>query len=132
MEETPEMKDGSETEREQEQVLEQEEGKENLEKQGDENSIDEEYDQLIWERIARLLMLNNPAHLSEFSGIMETLVNNILKKPTELKFRTIRSTNSIIQKKILSIIGGLEFILALGFVSASDPESVTGEHLLMA
>jgi len=44
------------------------------------------------------------------------LIGNILKSPTEDKFRTLKKTNKAIQGRILSLKGGIhELILALGY-----------------
>eukprot|EP00656_Telonema_subtile_P011423 TRINITY_DN1565_c0_g1_i10.p1 TRINITY_DN1565_c0_g1~~TRINITY_DN1565_c0_g1_i10.p1 ORF type:complete len:162 (+),score=45.32 TRINITY_DN1565_c0_g1_i10:132-617(+) len=45
---------------------------------------------------------------------------NIVKNPTEEKFRTIHLSNQAIQSRLLSAQGSLEFLVAAGFVQVDD------------
>jgi len=58
---------------------------------------------------------------------METLckvISNILAQPAEAKYRKLRLENAAMQKRVFSVPGGLDFLLALGF------ESTAGELTL--
>jgi hypothetical protein len=58
-------------------------------------------------------------------NLLLKLTNNILNKPKEEKFRTVKKTIKAIQAKIFSLKGGLiELLLAMGFVE------VDAEHLV--
>ena len=58
------------------------------------------------------------------------LLNNVITKPTEQKFRTIKSSIPKIQNTIFSLDGGIsELILALGFMQTDAEHFVfTGDY----
>ena len=56
-------------------------------------------------------------------SLLERLVNNILKDPSEAKFRSFKKSNKKIQDTILSLKGGIDdLITTLGFTSSADGE----------
>lgn len=81
------------------------------------------YEQLQWVKLARLLLANAAEQLTAFLALLEKLLSNVIQNPVELKFRSIKSSNTTIQKKILDRNGGVEFLHALGFIVKTDPET---------
>lgn len=77
----------------------------------------------LWEKCARLLALNSPVELIQINDIARTLITNIVEKPTEEKYRTVKCSNKIINQKILSKSGGVDFLICAGFVASIDEET---------
>eukprot|EP01006_Ploeotia_vitrea_P024737 TRINITY_DN57541_c0_g1_i1.p2 TRINITY_DN57541_c0_g1~~TRINITY_DN57541_c0_g1_i1.p2 ORF type:complete len:198 (-),score=18.93 TRINITY_DN57541_c0_g1_i1:1582-2151(-) len=50
------------------------------------------------------------------------LLNNIIKDPTEQKYRQIRVTNATLQQKVFSVTNAFDFLIAMGWEDQ-------GEHL---
>ena len=77
----------------------------------------------LWEKCARLLALNSPVELIQINDIARTLITNIVEKPTEEKYRTVKCSNKIINQNILSKSGGVDFLICAGFVASIDEET---------
>jgi predicted helicase len=92
---------------------------------------DAEYNELVWERCKRLFLMNSPDALAEFSQTLSKMLTNIIDKPDDPRFRTVKASNASIKKKILDKSGGSEFLAALGFVATVDQESTNaaGIHI---
>lgn len=73
-----------------------------------------------WEKCARLFLLNSPAQLRDLSALLEQVLTNILTNRDEEKFRVVKTSNKTINSRIISRNGGLEFLLAAGFVAQAD------------
>lgn len=59
----------------------------------------------------------NPKELFvKVTSILMKLIENVLKHPTEVKYRKIRLENATIGKYILPSIGGMECLFDMGFV----------------
>lgn len=52
---------------------------------------------------------------------IQKMLNNLQKKKQELKFRSIRLMNEAFQAKVVSVPGGLELMMAAGFVLVEAP-----------
>lgn len=74
----------------------------------------------IWEKCARLLLLNSATDIIDLVDTCEKIVNNIINNPNEEKYRTIKISNKHVHNKILSKTGGFELFIAFGFVSETD------------
>ena len=81
-----------------------------------------------WEKCSRLLLLNNVPVLSQLVSVVEKLAANIQNFPSEEKFRCINTDNKAIKSKIIDCSGGLEILLALGFIPSGY--SSTGAKVL--
>lgn len=95
---------------------------------------DPNYEQLIWERCARLFLMNTPEQLSELLDIIEKIFTNIINDPTNEKFRSVKSSNNTIKRKILDVVGGPDFLSSVGFICKTDMESanLTGKVYSLA
>jgi len=78
----------------------------------------------LWEKSARLLMLNPANKLEEFIRVIHKVCKNISDNPQEAKFKSLKVTNSTIQNKIVAISGGVEVLAAVGFRPSLDDEGV--------
>lgn len=47
-------------------------------------------------------------------------VQNVIKNPGEEKFKKIRVKNAGVQKKIMPLVGGVEFLELVGFTRIDD------------
>lgn len=71
---------------------------------------------------------NNPASMVDPAvSLLLTVIRNIIKDPTNPKFRKIRKTNPRISSKMLTARGALGVLFAIGF----RPEAAGSEILLM-
>lgn len=52
---------------------------------------------------------------------IQKMLNNLQKNKQELKFRSIRLMNEAFQAKVVSVPGGLELMMAAGFVLVEAP-----------
>lgn len=69
-----------------------------------------------------LSMHSSPVEISPSLSTIHKIISNIIKNPHEEKYRKIKSSNSLIQKKIVSIPGALNVLLATGFASTAGGE----------
>ena len=53
-------------------------------------------------------------------GVQNKYVENIMKSPTEEKFRAINLENAAFQRLVGGKKGGMEMMLAIGFVEADS------------
>merc|ERR1719223_523401 len=88
-----------------------------------EQTAEDRYDELKWEKLARLFLVNTAAQLNDFVALLDKILTNIIQAPTEPKYRTIKASNNTIQRKILDRSGGVECLNTLGFATKTDPES---------
>lgn len=63
---------------------------------------------------------NSPEEFLSASAILLKLANNILRKPDDLKYRTIRLENDIVQNKLLPVFGAMECLFEMGFEEDGD------------
>lgn len=56
-----------------------------------------------------------PSDLDDFLQIIQTISTNIIENPNEARFKELNLSKGIIQKKIVSRSGGLDFLYAIGF-----------------
>ena len=52
-------------------------------------------------------------------------VENIIKDPKEEKFKKIRVNNAGVQKKVIPLIGGVEFLEIVGFSRIKDESGIS-------
>ena len=52
-------------------------------------------------------------------------VENIIKDPKEEKFKKIRVNNAGVQKKVIPLIGGVEFLEIVGFSRIKDDSGIS-------
>jgi hypothetical protein len=80
----------------------------------------------LWTRCTRYLLLWTPSQLDDFFDLMTKIIQNIRSSPEERKFKELKLSNSIIQKRIVERNGGLEFMQAIGFEVA-----IVGENKIL-
>ena len=68
-----------------------------------------------WEKCARTISLNTRSEIFDLSNLLGTICLNITSHPIDPKYRIIKLNNKIIQDRLLSRKGGLEFLDAIGF-----------------
>ena len=56
---------------------------------------------------------------------LNVYVKNLLGKPDEDKFRTINLTNAAFKKRVGALVGGISFLLALGYVKDEETQVLT-------
>lgn len=76
----------------------------------------------LWEKCARLLMLNSLERLDLFLEIVSQITGNIAQAPSILKFRSLKYSNATINNKIVETIGGIEFFHGVGFQTTVDEQ----------
>lgn len=52
------------------------------------------------------------------------LLDNVLQKPYEIKFRTVKLSNNIVQQKIVQCKGGVDILIACGFLPVPENPSI--------
>jgi hypothetical protein len=72
-----------------------------------------------------LSMHSSPADISPSLSTILKIISNIIKNPYEEKYRKIKSTNNLIQKKIVSVPGALNVLLATGFAPVGEEYVMT-------
>lgn len=77
----------------------------------------------LWEKCARMLMLNPLQKLEFFLQTVVQITDNISSSPSSLKFRTLKYSNASIKSKIVEVHGGIEFFMGIGFRNHTDTES---------
>ena len=63
-----------------------------------------------------LLLDNDQAVLIPGLKVLRTLLGNIVRQPTEPKFRTIKVANKALEKRLWPLAGARDFLVSLGFV----------------
>lgn len=71
--------------------------------------------QLQFDRIGRTLALNKAAALTDLCSLLVKVCENVVKSPTEIKFRTLKMGNDTIKTRILDRSGGLDVLKLLGW-----------------
>ncbi|CAM9700215.1 unnamed protein product [Hapterophycus canaliculatus] len=66
-------------------------------------------------RVGRHLPCNTMQVVFDFAKVATKVVDNILSKPADVKFRELRANNKTIQRAVLGCHGGREFLSLLGF-----------------
>lgn len=61
------------------------------------------------------LRTNSAEVAIEIVRILEKIADNILKYPSDAKYRTLQKKNETIRNKIMSIKGGIECLKVMGF-----------------
>mmetsp|Transcript_40018 Transcript_40018/g.55617 ORF Transcript_40018/g.55617 Transcript_40018/m.55617 type:complete len:173 (-) Transcript_40018:120-638(-) len=59
--------------------------------------------------------LNTPAAQEACVKTLLKIIQNIIRNPTDGKFRKVRTSNEAIKMKVLNVKGGLEFLVEIGF-----------------
>lgn len=77
----------------------------------------------VWEKCARLLMLNSIEKLATFLETVRRVLETINHAPGIPKFRTLKYSNASIANKVIEISGGVEFFHGLGFQTVADAEN---------
>lgn len=68
-----------------------------------------------YNRVFKELTENSPEEIDAVGRILEKIANNILKNPSDLKYRTLLKENKTIKNKILSAKGGVDCLKLMGF-----------------
>jgi len=93
----------------------------------------EEATALIESRVSQFLAANSTEERKALAAIelLVKLCSNIIKSPTESKFRTIRATIPKIASTIFALPGGpADLVMALGFMRLDDEHYVfVGDYL---
>lgn len=85
--------------------------------------MDSSENEKVWEKCARLLMLNSILKLDVFLETVVKIVECIHNAPTVLKFRTLKYSNTSIANKVVEVCGGVEYFHAIGFKTVVDAEN---------
>ena len=64
--------------------------------------------------------LNSGELLSNGVKTLSTIITNITAHPDEEKYRKLRVNNPAVQKKIVPLVGGTEFLEIAGFSRITD------------
>ena len=64
--------------------------------------------------------LNSGDLLAAGVKTLSTIINNVVANPAEEKYRKLRVNNPAIQKKVVPLIGGIEFLEIAGFTRITD------------
>lgn len=67
------------------------------------------------ELASRMITTNPPREVFLLVKTLKRVLENIVGSPQERKYRTLKVSNATLQRKIISITGGLQFLLAAGF-----------------
>jgi len=66
--------------------------------------------------LAEIVSKNDEVAVKAGLDLLMRLIGNVIDKPTETKFRTIKSSNAKLQKEVFSLQGGIsDLIVAMGF-----------------
>ena len=68
----------------------------------------------------RMFTLNPLAHCACLTVILRKVIMNVVSHPDEPKYRTVKLSNKIIQQKIVSLHGGVEFLRSMNFRRATE------------
>lgn len=71
----------------------------------------------IWQRCARKFSLNTPLQLSILGSTLQMIIQNCLDNPTDQKYFKIKTSGKTFQTKIATYEGGVDFLIACGFIS---------------
>lgn len=67
-------------------------------------------------RCVDLLNENETKVYTEVCNVLSRLCRNVIKNPSELKYRKVRLSNPIVAEKILPAVGAMECLFEIGFV----------------
>lgn len=79
-------------------------------------------DELKWDKVARLLMLNSAEDLIDLFDIIKLITNNLISNSYDGKYASVKVSNPSIQRRIVQRIGGVEFLQLLGFNAQLDED----------
>ena len=68
--------------------------------------------------ILSIKSLNPPGEVQQCVGVLEKYMRNLIDYPGVDKYRCIRIGNEIFNEKVLSVEGGLDFLMSIGFKTA--------------
>eukprot|EP00123_Amoebidium_parasiticum_P007130 comp17898_c0_seq1/m.18144 comp17898_c0_seq1/g.18144 ORF comp17898_c0_seq1/g.18144 comp17898_c0_seq1/m.18144 type:complete len:425 (-) comp17898_c0_seq1:14-1288(-) len=70
---------------------------------------------------------NEPEAYKTAFGLIERYIDNILKNPTEPKYRKIKVGNKVFQEKVFPVVGHDGVLEACGFIQTTEQEPVDGK-----
>ncbi len=76
-------------------------------------------------RVARHIPCNPPSVVETLRNTLTSVLDNIISNPEEVKYRSLRESNSLVQSKLLSAHGAREILHMLGFEKIDDSISVS-------
>ena len=65
--------------------------------------------------VTKLVNENSVNDFLKASDILVKFANNVLKNPTDQKYRKIRLGNAVVESKLLPVSGALECLFEMGF-----------------
>ena len=83
------------------------------------NSNDDDPCNGLLQLALRMFSLNTAQQCTTLFTILRKILNNVLTAPDDVKYRTIKLSNKIIDAKIVNIHGGLEFLRSMKFHRAT-------------
>ena len=79
--------------------------------------------------VNEIVAKNEEKKAAEGLGLLLRLVGNVIDKPIEEKFRTIKTTNAKISSTIMALDGGIsDLLLALGFTKNDENYEFKGDE----
>jgi hypothetical protein len=74
----------------------------------------------IWEQCVRLLLLNSLAESNSLFEVLNRIFLAIIENPQDVKYRTLKLSNKLVNDQVLSRRGGLEILSGVGFENVTD------------
>ena len=66
------------------------------------------------------MLLDNPPEVTKSAAeILVKLIGNVIRDPSNLKFRSVRLANPVIESKLLVASGAFEILFSVGFEEVS-------------
>ncbi len=84
-------------------------------------------------RVARHICCNPPSVVEALRNTLTSVLDNIISNPEEVKYRSLRESNALVQSKLLSAHGAREILHLLGFEKIDDSASISpalGQYFL--
>ncbi|KAK6189023.1 hypothetical protein SNE40_005076 [Patella caerulea] len=75
---------------------------------------------MTWDSVLQLATENESKSAFEAIDILLKFCNNIIKNPSEEKYRRIRLKNPIIESKLLPVVGAMECLFDMGFLEDGE------------
>lgn len=72
---------------------------------------------------------NNHTHYVDAVTILLKILDNIIREPNNVKYRTIRLENKIIKEKLLAVVGMRALLEQIGFVEVRNECCSTHCHV---
>jgi len=79
------------------------------------NENDTNSNSQYYHRCGRMLPINNISNLNDLQQLCHMICNNILQHPNDIKYQQLKLSNKLIQTRLLTRKGGIEFLHAIGF-----------------